>query len=68
MQKKQCYFCTGNVKDVDHKDAETLMKFMTPQSKIKARKKTGTCALHQRKLSVAIKRGREMAVVPYTSR
>jgi small subunit ribosomal protein S18 len=41
---------------------------MTPQSKIKPRKKTGTCSLHQRKLSTAIKRGREMAVVPYTSR
>lgn len=66
--KKQCHFCTGNSNVVDHKDAELLVKFLTPQSKIKPRKKTGTCALHQRKLSTAIKRGREMAVVPYTSR
>jgi len=68
MQKKQCNFCTGNVRAIDYKDAETLRKFLSPQSKILPRKKTGVCMKHQRKLSNAIKRGREMSILPYTSR
>jgi small subunit ribosomal protein S18 len=68
MQKKQCYFCTSNIKNIDYKDTELLVKFLTPQSRIIPRRKTGACAMHQRKLARTIKQAREMAVVPYTSR
>lgn len=66
--KKQCYFCTNNTITADYKDAETLKKFINPQSKIMPRRKTGVCAIHQRKLARAIKHAREMAVIPYLSR
>ncbi|MBI5046002.1 MAG: 30S ribosomal protein S18 [Candidatus Niyogibacteria bacterium] len=66
--EKQCYFCTSSNKAPDYKDADTLRKFINPQSKIMPRKRTGMCALHQRKLARAIKHARELAVIPYTSR
>ncbi|MBI2627827.1 MAG: 30S ribosomal protein S18 [Candidatus Niyogibacteria bacterium] len=66
--KKQCHFCVNNSIIADYKDAETLKKFINPQSKIMPRRKTGVCAIHQRKLARAIKHAREIAVIPYTSR
>jgi small subunit ribosomal protein S18 len=66
--KKQCYFCTTNAKVVDYKDAETLRTFMSPQSKIQTRKRTGLCSLHQRQLARAVKRARILGVVPFTTR
>ena len=65
--EKQCHFCV-NAATADYKDAETLKKFINPQSKIMPRRKTGVCATHQRKLARAIKHAREMAVISYTSR
>lgn len=66
--KKQCYFCTNNAITADYKDGETLKKFINPQSKIMPRRKTGVCAIHQRKLARAVKHSREMGVIPYLSR
>ncbi len=66
--KKQCYFCTANIKIVDYKDTELLRKFMTPQAQIVRRRKSGTCMLHERKLAEAIKRARFLGIVPYTTR
>ena len=62
-----CYFCSQNAKDIDYKDVEVLKRFLSAGMKIKPRKKTGVCSRHQRKLALAIKRAREMALLPYVS-
>jgi len=62
---KVCYFCKNKMNDIDYKDFELLRKFMTPRGKIVPRRNTGVCAKHQRRLSLAIKRAREMALLPY---
>ena len=67
-QTKQCYFCAANVTAVDFKDTQFLWKFLTPQAQIAKRRKTGTCALHQRRLAEAIKRARFMGLVPFTTK
>jgi len=51
---KQCYFCTNNIKSVDYKDTESLKKFIDPLARILSRRKSGTCAKHQRRLTVSI--------------
>ncbi len=63
--KKLCLFCSEGIDRVDYKDVERLKKFLTERGKILPRRKTGTCARHQRQLSRAIKRAREMALLPY---
>ena len=65
---QQCYFCSQNVKELDYKDIEILKKFISGQFKILPRRKTHVCAKHQRKLSMAIKRARFMALLPFTNR
>jgi len=65
---KQCYFCTSNISNVDYKDAQTLFRFMDPQSRILPRRRSGNCSLHQRKLARAIKRGRVLGILPFTTR
>lgn len=62
---KVCYFCKNKINNIDYKDFELLRKFMTPRGKIVPRRNTGVCAKHQRRLSLAIKRAREMALLPY---
>jgi len=61
-----CYFCQKNKKEVDFKNTKTLKKFIDETYKIKNRRKTGLCAQHQKKLSKAIKKARELGVLPYT--
>ncbi|MBI5153504.1 MAG: 30S ribosomal protein S18 [Parcubacteria group bacterium] len=63
---KQCYFCSQNTGYIDYKDTNTLKRFFSLQSKIYKPQKTGICASHQRRLALAIKRARYMALVPYT--
>ena len=67
VEKSQCYFCTNNIKAVDYKDVNVLQTFITPQARIMRRKRTGVCALCQRKLATAIKRARFMALIPFVS-
>jgi len=67
-KKKTCFFCVEKISAVDYKDVDLLRRFTTAQSKIVARKRTGMCSKHQRRLSNAIKRARFMAMVPYVSR
>ncbi len=55
------------VKEIDYKDADFLRRFLTDRGKIKARRKTGVCARHQRQLAVAIKRARHLALLPFTA-
>lgn len=67
QRKKVCYFCKEGV-DIDYKNYELLSKFMSEKAKIRSRRATGTCAKHQRRLATAIKRAREMGLLPYVRR
>ena len=62
-----CPFCKANVKMIDYKQSDQLRRYLTERGKIKARRKIGTCARHQRMLSVAIKRARHVALLPFTT-
>ncbi len=65
-RRKVCRFCAEGIK-IDYKDAKALRPFLTDRGKIVPRRTTGTCAKHQRELSVAIKRARILAILPFTS-
>ncbi|MBE6591176.1 MAG: 30S ribosomal protein S18 [Ruminococcaceae bacterium] len=66
-KKKVCAFCADKVEFIDYKDAAKLRKFVSERSKILPRRITGTCAKHQRQLAIAIKRARQIALLPYIS-
>ena len=65
---KRCYFCVNNLKEVDYKDASFLRRFINSYGKILPKKRTGTCSKHQRKLAIAIKRARVMAIIPFVNK
>ena len=65
-RKKVCYFTKNNIETIDYKDVELLKKFISERGKILPRRVTGTCAKHQRALTVAIKRARIMGLLPFT--
>ena len=64
-KRKVCTFCVDHSKEIDYKDVARLKRYITEKGKILPRRQTGTCAEHQRALTVAIKRAREMALLPY---
>ena len=64
----ECYFCQRNIKDIDFKESQLLRNFISGSGKIKAKKKTGICSSHQRKLARAIKRARYLALLSPTSK
>ena len=66
-RKKVCQFCSDRTEFIDYKDINKLKKFMTERSKILPCRVTGCCAYHQRELTVAIKRARQIALIPYVS-
>ncbi|WP_163655402.1 30S ribosomal protein S18 [Listeria sp. PSOL-1] len=66
-RKKVCYFTANGITHIDYKDVELLKKFVSERGKILPRRVTGTCAKHQRKLTVAIKRARQMALLPFVA-
>ena len=66
-KKKVCAFCADKIEHIDYKDVPRLRKFVSERSKILPRRITGTCAKHQRQLTVAIKRARHIAILPYIS-
>ncbi len=67
-RRKICQFCHDHVREIDYKDASRFMKrYISDRGKIEPRRKTGTCAKHQRRLSVALKEARYMALLPYTA-
>ncbi|MAF25974.1 30S ribosomal protein S18 [bacterium] len=69
LQKpRQCHFCINNIIEIDYKDADQLRRFTSSYAKIVPRRRSGVCAKHQRKLSLAIKRARVMALLPYSNR
>lgn len=63
--KKVCYFTKNKITYIDYKDVELLKKFISPNGKITPRRVTGTSAKYQRMLETAIKRARQMALLPY---
>jgi len=65
--KKICRFTQNNVKYIDYKDVKLLQRFVNEQGRIIPKRITGTSAKYQRELSVAIKRARHMALIPYVS-
>ena len=64
-RKKVCYFTKNKITYIDYKDVELLKRFISANGKIAPRRVTGTSAKYQRMLSVAIKRARQMALLPY---
>ena len=66
-RKKVCPFCADKTQEIDYKDAEKLKRFVSEKGKILPRRVTGACALHQRKITEAIKRARTIALLPYTA-
>ncbi|WP_099221624.1 MULTISPECIES: 30S ribosomal protein S18 [Listeria] len=66
-RKKVCYFTANGITHIDYKDVELLKKFVSERGKILPRRVTGTSAKYQRKLTVAIKRARQMALLPFVA-
>ena len=66
-RKKVCGFCVDKVENIDYMDIARLRRYMSERGKILPRRVTGTCARHQRELTVAIKRARHLALLPYTA-
>jgi len=64
-KRKFCSFCSDKVKDIDYKDPSKLRRYISDRGKIEPRRRTGTCAKHQRALAIAIKRARHLALLPY---
>ena len=66
-RRKVCAFCVDKVEHIDYKDAQKLKRYLSERSKILPRRTTGTCAMHQRQLTMAIKRARQVALLPYVT-
>jgi small subunit ribosomal protein S18 len=64
--RKACEFCIERGLEADYKNLELINKYINERGKIKPRRATGCCAKHQRKITVEVKRAREMALIPYT--
>lgn len=66
-RRKVCGFCVDNIDEVDYKDIARIRRHLSERGKIEPRRKLGTCAKHQRSLTVAIKRARHVALLPFTT-
>jgi len=66
-RRKVCLFCVDKIDEVDYKDVNRLRRFLSDRGKIEPRRKTGTCATHQRSLNTALKRARHLALLPFTA-
>ena len=66
-RRRYCHFCKDKVVLVDYKDLDALRRCISERGKIKSRRVTGTCRRHQRQVAVAVKRAREMALLPYAT-
>ena len=65
-RKKVCAFCVDRAEHIDYKDVAKLRRYLSERAKIVPRRVTGTCAKHQRAITVAVKRARHIALMPYT--
>ncbi|MHB8342094.1 MAG: 30S ribosomal protein S18 [Mycobacteriales bacterium] len=66
-KRKVCEFCRTKVTYIDYKDTALLRKYVSDRGKIRARRVSGNCCQHQRDIAIAVKNGREMALLPYSS-
>ena len=66
-RRKVCQFCVDKVEHIDYKEIARLRRYINERGKILPRRMSGTCAKHHRQLSVAIKRARAIALLPYTA-
>jgi small subunit ribosomal protein S18 len=67
IRKRNCFFCKDKIDEVDYKNVNQLRRYISEKGKIRSRRITGACRRHQRQVSVAVKRAREMALLPYVS-
>jgi small subunit ribosomal protein S18 len=67
IRKKNCWFCRMKIGEVDWKDPNQLRRYVSEKGKIRSRRITGACRRHQRQVAVAVKRAREMALLPYVA-
>jgi small subunit ribosomal protein S18 len=66
-KRKICLFCSNKINEIDYKDPSKLRRYVSDRGKIEPRRKTGTCAKHQRALATSIKRARHLALLPFAS-
>ena len=66
-RRKVCNFCVDKIQQIDYKDTGKLRRYVSERGKILPRRTTGTCAMHQRQLTEAIKRARQVALLPYVT-
>jgi len=66
-KRRVCFFCRDKIENIDYKDPTVLRPYISDRGKIAPRRKSGACAKHQRRLAVAIKRARHLALLPYVS-
>jgi small subunit ribosomal protein S18 len=66
-RRRVCAFCVDKVDHIDYKEPAKLRRYVSDRAKIEPRRKTGTCARHQRMLTMALKRARHIALLPYTA-
>ena len=66
-RRKVCQFCVDKIAHIDYKDAAKLRRYVSERGKILPCRMTGTCAMHQRQLTVAIKRARQIALLPFVA-
>lgn len=66
-RRKSCQYCRDKVEFVDYKDVTALRKFVSERGKIRSRRITGACRRHQNQIATAVKRARELALLPYVS-
>jgi small subunit ribosomal protein S18 len=66
-RRKSCAFCRDKVDEIDYKDFQSLRRYLSDKGKIRSRRITGACRRHQNQLAQAVKRARELALLPYVS-
>ena len=66
-RRKSCFFCKDKVEEVDYKNYNQLRRYVSEKGKIRSRRISGACRRHQRQVAVAVKRAREMALLPYVA-
>ena len=66
-RRKSCLFCKDKVEEVDYKNLNQLRRYISEKGKIRNRRITGACRRHQRQVAVAVKRAREVALLPYVA-
>jgi len=66
-RRKSCFFCKSKVDEVDYKNVNELRRYVSEKGKIRSRRISGACRRHQRQVAVAVKRAREIALLPYVA-